>query len=99
MRRWLGVLFLVESCNPSDAAPEDMAVVSGFGRACVNPGGVPPSNVQISSPALECPTRICIVSPNHSFCTKECESNADCVAESGAVCASGQSVSCAVATF
>jgi hypothetical protein len=40
------------ACNPNS-----------IGRPCVNPGGQEVSGTQISSPALECPSRLCLLQP------------------------------------
>ena len=40
------------ACNPNS-----------IGRPCVNPGGQAVLGTQISSPALECPSRLCLLQP------------------------------------
>jgi hypothetical protein len=40
------------ACNPNS-----------IGRLCVNPGGQAVLGTQISSPALECPSRLCLLQP------------------------------------
>ena len=89
---------LLAGCNPSSV-----------GRACVNPNGDKPSGTQISSPALECASRLCLIqasttsdpSANDSCpggrctCTAECGNDGDCAAETKQFCASG--FACAVA--
>ena len=81
----------------------------GVGRTCLNPndGGVT-NGVKLSSPALECPSRLCLLTGangmEHDLCTAPCTTNDDC--SSGAIAANaaapmGQCASnfvCAVAT-
>jgi hypothetical protein len=79
---------------------------SSIGRPCVNPNDNPPSGTQLSSPALECPSRLCLIqqldggTPNlgasRNTCTAACSSDSDCAAETAELCASG--FRCAVAT-
>ena len=85
-------------CNPSS-----------IGRACVNPNGDKPSGTQISSPALECASRLCLIQANTTLtpsanescpggrctCTAECGSDGDCAAETKEFCTAG--FACAVA--
>ena len=89
------------ACNPNS-----------IGRPCVNPGGQPVLGTQISSPALECPSRLCLLQPPNestgesgqgsdggtfrATCTATCEHNSDCDAETKAYCKEG--FACAVAT-
>lgn len=40
------------ACNPNS-----------IGRPCVNPGGQAVKGTQVSSPALECPSRLCLLQP------------------------------------
>ena len=40
------------ACNPNS-----------IGRPCVNPGGQAVLGTQVSSPALECPSRLCLLQP------------------------------------
>src|SRR2546430_13075598 len=40
------------ACNPNS-----------IGRPCVNPGGQAVNGTQVSSPALECPSRLCLLQP------------------------------------
>lgn len=47
-----GTLF---ACNPNS-----------IGRPCVNPGGQAVQGVQVASPALECPSRLCLIQPNNA---------------------------------
>jgi hypothetical protein len=79
------------ACNPNS-----------IGRACVNPTNAAPLGTQVSSPALECPSRLCLIQPPNassgastdadggtiarSTCTAECETNDDCDAETRAQC-------------
>src|ERR1700748_117039 len=84
---------------------------TSIGRPCVNPGGQAVEGTQVSSPALECPSRLCLIQPPNAStgnvggsdgrglratCTAECENNGDCTAETKADCPSG--FVCAVAT-
>jgi hypothetical protein len=88
------------ACNPNS-----------IGRPCVNPGGQTVAGVQISSPALECPSRLCLIEPAgassgnvtgsddggfRATCTATCDHDNDCDAETKARCPSG--FVCAVAT-
>jgi len=91
------------ACNPNS-----------IGRPCVNPTGVAPLGTQVSSPALECPSRLCLIHPitgatgqmstdnARSTCTALCESDDDCTAENDAYCrdknGNAAGFSCAVAT-
>ena len=76
------------SCNPNS-----------IGRPCVNAAGSVPAGTQVSSPALECPSRLCLIQPPgassaslgdgglaRSTCTAECENDDDCSAETGEHC-------------
>jgi hypothetical protein len=92
-----GALF---ACNPNS-----------IGRPCVNPGGQAVEGTQVSSPALECPSRLCLIQPPNAStgnvgssdggafratCTASCEHDDDCVAETKEDCKAG--FVCAVAT-
>jgi hypothetical protein len=80
-------------CNPNS-----------IGRVCVDPTNTSVSSgAKIASPALECPSRLCLIEPSTtsssgaiSTCTAECGSNSDCEAETKESCAAGYV--CAVAT-
>jgi hypothetical protein len=80
----VGVGFL--ACNPNS-----------IGRPCVNPQGNAVLGTQISSPALECPSRLCLITPNgpdvdggiRDVCTAECGSDSDCTAETQDFCKAG----------
>ena len=85
---------LAAGCNPNS-----------IGRLCVNPQNTAPLGTSIVSPALECPSRLCLITPTtdpafsntgRTTCTAQCGSNSDCQAESKEACASG--FACAVAT-
>jgi hypothetical protein len=97
----LALLFLVSVAGCTD---------NGIGRKCiafVGDAGIP-SNAQtlLSSPALECPTRLCLIQTSQGMidratCTAQCMTNDDCsmaVAGSASdqLCPSG--FVCAVAT-
>src|SRR5437016_4089749 len=43
------------ACNPNS-----------IGRPCVNPGGQVVKGTQLSSPALECPSRLCLLQPSNA---------------------------------
>ena len=89
------------ACNPNS-----------IGRPCVNPGGQAVLGTQVSSPALECPSRLCLLQPPNASsgqtgqssdggvfratCTATCQSNGDCTAETKEDCKEG--FACAVAT-
>lgn len=86
----VGVAFL--ACNPNS-----------IGRPCVNPLGSDVRGTQISSPALECPSRLCLIQPTggtdggaRATCTAACDDNGDCEAETTAFCQAG--FVCAVAS-
>ena len=57
----------------------------GVGRKCVNPVDAGVTGVQLSSPALECPSRLCLLNqgqngaPDRSVCTATCATVDDCV--------------------
>ncbi len=87
---------LVGACNPNS-----------IGRTCINPNRDAPVGTQISSPALECPSRLCLIRANATTaanstdcpggrctCTASCDSDDDCDAETLASCANG--FACAV---
>jgi hypothetical protein len=75
---------------------------NSIGRPCVNPGGQPVKGVQVSSPALECPSRLCLLEPPsaaqgnvsqvsdggafRAICTASCNSDSDCSAETDDYC-------------
>jgi hypothetical protein len=86
-----GVLF---ACNPNS-----------IGRPCVNPGGQAVTGVQLSSPALECPSRLCLIEPAgassgnimqtdagtfRATCTATCGSDGDCSPETNSYCQDAQ---------
>ena len=48
-----------------------------------------PTGPQISAPALECPSRICLLTPKHAACSVHCSQDSDCVADPKSVCAVG----------
>jgi hypothetical protein len=89
------------ACNPNS-----------IGRPCVNPQGSDVRGTQVSSPALECPSRLCLISPANgtspgavdgggsseprATCTADCQSDGDCAPETSQYCKSG--FACAVAT-
>ena len=88
-----GVGFI--ACNPNS-----------IGRPCVNPQGSAVRGTQVSSPALECPSRLCLIQPangapdvpdggSRATCTAGCESNGDCDPETTQYCKAG--FACAVA--
>ena len=89
----VGVGFI--ACNPNS-----------IGRPCVNPQGSDVRGTQISSPALECPSRLCLIQPpaaNSSVdgggaratCTAECDNTGDCDPETHKYCQAG--FACAIA--
>jgi hypothetical protein len=89
------------ACNPNS-----------IGRPCVNPGGQAVQGTQVSSPALECPSRLCLLQPPNASsgnigqgtdggafratCTATCGNDGDCNAETQQYCKEG--FVCAVAT-
>jgi hypothetical protein len=89
------------ACNPNS-----------IGRPCINPGGQAVRGVQISSPALECPSRLCLLQPANASsgnigqgtdggvfratCTALCGSDSDCDPETNKYCKEG--FACAVAS-
>ena len=81
----------------------------GVGRVCLNPGGDNSkiTGTQISSPALECRTRLCLLQQRTdpllpgNTCTARCDTNADCLGALVGDPKNGQCSSkfvCAVAT-
>jgi hypothetical protein len=85
------LLFVLSGCNPNS-----------IGRPCVNPLGdkIDAGQVEVSSPALECPSRLCLIDDATGFpratCTAFCSTDADCSPETTAYCPS--SYVCAVVT-
>jgi len=87
-----GFIFL--ACNPNS-----------IGRPCVNPEGSAVLGTQISSPALECPSRLCLIQPPsatssvdggvRTTCTALCQNDGDCAPETDKFCKAG--FACAVA--
>jgi hypothetical protein len=78
------------ACNPNS-----------IGRPCVNPGGQAVTGVQLSSPALECPSRLCLIEPAgassgnvqqtdggafRATCTATCNNDGDCSPETNQYC-------------
>jgi hypothetical protein len=87
------------ACNPN-----------AIGRPCVNPQGSAVRGTQITSPALECPSRLCLIQPpnassgstdtdggSRATCSALCGSDDDCSAETTQFCKAG--FVCAVATI
>jgi hypothetical protein len=81
-------------CNPNS-----------IGRPCINANQNMATGTQIASPALECPSRLCLIQAtttptaqgnSRNTCTAGCESDGDCDAETTEYCQSG--FRCAVAT-
>jgi hypothetical protein len=82
------------ACNPNS-----------IGRPCINPNRSAVTGVQLVSPALECPSRLCLETSNtqgiattpdgggaettRSVCTDFCESDGDCSAETTQYCTAG----------
>ena len=86
----------IPACNPNS-----------IGRPCVNPEGSAVLGTQVSSPALECPSRLCLIQPpsgsttdtdggSRATCTAQCQSNGDCDPETTKFCKNG--FACAIAT-
>jgi len=89
---WIGLA--ATGCNPNS-----------IGRPCINANANASLGVQIASPALECPSRLCLIQStsqdtgqgsSRNTCTASCESDDDCDAETKDYCKSG--FRCAVAT-
>jgi hypothetical protein len=84
---------LIAACN-----------TNSIGRPCVNPNGQAVMGIQFASPALECPSRICMIEPDRAssgdltqatdggvfraICTATCNSDSDCSPESNDYCKS-----------
>jgi hypothetical protein len=72
------------SCAPDLAA--------AIGQPCVNPIGKPPA-AELSSPALECPQRLCLLEPvdggARATCTAKCSADCDCAQAQMSECAAG----------
>src|SRR5262245_16451652 len=78
------------ACNPNS-----------IGRPCVNPRNSIPGDTQISTPALECPSRLCLIQkqnastpgntdggtgvPGRFVCTARCEDDSDCEKDDSAI--------------
>jgi len=82
------------ACNPNS-----------IGRPCINANQNAATGTQIASPALECPSRLCLIQKtddatgqggSRNTCTAGCESDDDCGAETKDYCQKG--FRCAVAT-
>jgi hypothetical protein len=97
-----GLALLLAACNAVGALPDgssgDLGVVAGVGQACINPGATPPAGASISAPALECPSRLCLLQPSCSTCTAACNTDEDCVAADRTACPGGFACAPAVAT-
>ena len=90
------------ACNPN-----------AIGRPCVNPQRSAVAGTQITSPALECPSRLCLIQPpnlssgstggdtdggSRATCTALCGSDGDCSPETDQFCKAGFVCAVAVAT-
>lgn len=91
------------ACNPNS-----------IGRPCVNPGGQAVQGTQVSSPALECPSRLCLIQPANASsgnigqgtdggvfratCTATCNHDNDCDPETTKYCKEGFNCAVAVTT-
>ena len=76
--------WLVMGCNPNSV-----------GRPCVDPVNAAVDGIQISSPALECPSRLCLIEPldggaGRATCTASCQDDSDCAAASNDNCKSAE---------
>lgn len=105
----LEVLFKMKALMISLVALSSLAACNpnSIGRLCVNPQGSDVRGTQISSPALECPSRLCLIQPITNagpnapdggvrpICTAECGNDGDCTPETTEYCSSG--FVCAVA--
>jgi hypothetical protein len=89
----LCLILVPTGCNPNS-----------IGRPCINANQNAATGVQIASPALECPSRLCLIQQttdgtqgnSRNTCTASCESDGDCDAETKDYCQAG--FRCAVAT-
>jgi hypothetical protein len=77
------LLLLLVGCAPSSV-----------GRPCQDPKGDIVRGTQLSTPALECPSRVCLLSQAvvdggvpRAYCTAGCDSDGDCAAEGHSQCA------------
>jgi hypothetical protein len=99
MRQFVAAVLLVASCNSgngSTVGDMDRSVLLDVGRPCINPTSGAPLGTQISSPALECESRLCLIQPTpRATCTANCVEDADCGAANLSQCAAG--FVCAVA--
>jgi hypothetical protein len=76
MRPAIPLLFLLLAVGCTD---------NGIGRKCVNPVDAGVKGVQVSSPSLECPSRLCLLTEGTTagettVCTDFCETDKDCAA-------------------
>jgi len=66
---------------------------SSLGTPCIDPAAGDGRGVSVVSPALECRSRLCLVTRRAAgataSCTAECSSDHDCVAMGNVYCASG----------
>lgn len=91
----VGAVVVSTGCNPNS-----------IGRPCINANQNAATGTQIASPALECPSRLCLIQStsdatgqeggSRNTCTASCESDDDCDAETKEYCQKG--FRCAVAT-
>jgi hypothetical protein len=92
--RWLAVLWLAActehgSRGPLDGnQPPDAVVLEESGRACSVGVASGDNDVVIASPALDCPSRICLRIHNlvPDECTARCTTATDCVASPVSAC-------------
>jgi hypothetical protein len=93
--------------HPAGCTPPPPPPMGDVGKPCINEFGPAPNGERqtiLSSPALECDSRLCLTQDfvgdvgDHSTCTEECTSDAECQADtvSTAFCAAG--FACAAVT-
>ena len=97
--RWLAVLGLVLlGCTEHGSRPDidgppppDAAVLEESGRACSIGTTTGDTEIVIASPALECPSRMCLRIHNlvPDECTARCTTAAECIPSSVSACTAG----------
>lgn len=88
---------LVAACVFACAVASCCGAATSNARPCAAPSsddaGDGGTDVRVVSPALDCPSRLCLVTPRAdgpiALCTDECASDHDCAAMGNDYCASG----------
>jgi hypothetical protein len=89
--KWLLALSAVAACGGGKGGgTTDGRVVGEVGRVC-DIGSVPSNETVVSSPALDCESRICLNVANSQppMCTAECDDSSDCDQAAESQCTAG----------